>query len=194
MRRKKYFFSQMGFTLVELLVALAIAGIISVAMTRLFITSNEIYVTQEQIVRLHQDIRATFDMISRNIRMAGLDPSGKADNAGIMNANAATIRILYDYNANGTCDRDFDYRLQGQSLTVQMGGAGGYQQLADNITSLQFSYTLTNGTVTTAPADPSSIRLVNTLLCGRITGAFAGKYNNNYCLSSSIRCRNLGIY
>lgn len=121
----------LGFTLVELLVAIAISGIVLAAVTKLFISTNKIYTVQEQVVNLQQGIRASLNIMSRDIRMAGLDPTGNAGAAGIASASSTNLHIKYDYNGNGTCDRDrhYQYDSSQERLEVESGGGGGFHGL-----------------------------------------------------------------
>ncbi len=63
-----------GFTLVELLVAMAIVGIVAVAMYSLFISNSRTYENQEQALSLHQNLRVAMEVIQRDLRTAGFDP------------------------------------------------------------------------------------------------------------------------
>lgn len=65
-----------GFTLIEILVALVIAGIISTAIYNLYISQSRIYTQQEQVSDMQQNARVAMDIISRHIRMAGFGKPG----------------------------------------------------------------------------------------------------------------------
>lgn len=60
-----------GFTLVELLVVLAITSIVMTAIYSVFIRSNRVYISQEEIVAAQQEARSALDILGREIRMAG---------------------------------------------------------------------------------------------------------------------------
>ena len=60
-----------GFTLVELLVVMAIMGIVASAIFALYLNSQRTALEQEQIVDVQQSIRFALDQIERDIRMAG---------------------------------------------------------------------------------------------------------------------------
>ena len=72
-----------GFTLVEILVALALAGLVSAAVYNVYISQNKSYVVQDRVAEMQQNLRAAMYMMKREIRMAGYDPSG-ADNVGFV--------------------------------------------------------------------------------------------------------------
>jgi type IV pilus assembly protein PilW len=65
-----------GFTLIEILIALAIAGIISTAIYNLYISQSRIYTQQEQVSDMQQNARVAMDIISRHVRMAGFGKPG----------------------------------------------------------------------------------------------------------------------
>ena len=60
-----------GLTLVELLVVLAVSSILMAAMFGSFISQQKSYATQDQVVEMHQTLRASLDRMTREIRMAG---------------------------------------------------------------------------------------------------------------------------
>ena len=84
-----------GFTLIELLIAMTIGLIILGALSSTFIIQRKTYAIQEQTVEMVQTGRAAMDMMSREIRMAGYDPSGLAG-AGIVSAVTDKIYITMD--------------------------------------------------------------------------------------------------
>jgi prepilin-type N-terminal cleavage/methylation domain-containing protein len=60
-----------GVTLIELLVALVISGILVGAIYRTFIGQQKTYTVQEQVVDMQQNVRAGINRMMREIRMAG---------------------------------------------------------------------------------------------------------------------------
>jgi prepilin-type N-terminal cleavage/methylation domain-containing protein len=60
-----------GFTLTELLVAMAISGILLGAMVSTCITQRKAYAVQEQVTEMTLNVRAALDMLAREVRMAG---------------------------------------------------------------------------------------------------------------------------
>jgi prepilin-type N-terminal cleavage/methylation domain-containing protein len=60
-----------GFTLVELLVAMAISGIVVAAVYTAFITQQKSYTVQDQVAETQQNARVGLDLIAREVRMAG---------------------------------------------------------------------------------------------------------------------------
>lgn len=184
-----------GFTLIEILVAAALLALVLASVTGMFISTNKMHTVQNKVVTIQQGIRASLDSLSRDIRMACLNPTGEASNAGFATANATTVRILYDFNENGTCDRDRTYRYSAadRQLEVQRSGSGSFTPLVEDIDSLTFTYTLQDGTTTSSPADPDDIRVVTVNVCGQISGSYADTFNSTYCFDNTAYCRNMGL-
>jgi prepilin-type N-terminal cleavage/methylation domain-containing protein len=113
-----------GFTLVELLVVMAIVSIVMGGIYSVFIRSNRVYISQEEVVAAQQEARSALDILGREIRMAGfiaannkiggLDPitlpawAGDADSAiEIAAVGATTTTLAFKSNLDGT-DTDLD--------------------------------------------------------------------------------------
>jgi type IV pilus assembly protein PilW len=97
-----------GFTLVEMLVAMAIGAIVMAAVYSTYSTQQKSYILQEQVSAMQQNIRAAMYYMTRDIRMAGCDPTGNA-NAGITAAGPTSISFTRDIRtgnnpANNTAD------------------------------------------------------------------------------------------
>jgi type IV pilus assembly protein PilW len=63
--------SQKGFSLIELLVAMAIASILMAGIYTFYQNQLKTHITQQQMVDMQQDARAAMYMMTRDIRMAG---------------------------------------------------------------------------------------------------------------------------
>lgn len=60
-----------GFTIVELMVALAIGLIITLAVSQVYLSSRDTYGVKEELSRLQENARFAMDFIARDLRMAG---------------------------------------------------------------------------------------------------------------------------
>jgi len=60
-----------GFTLVEMLVVMAIFGLVMAGLYTIFVSSNRLYLAQEEIVGAQQEARTALEIIGRQVRMAG---------------------------------------------------------------------------------------------------------------------------
>lgn len=68
-----------GFSLIELLVAIAIAGIVLVGITAIFVRTNAVYTQENAKAALQQEMRAALEIMARDIRMAAYNPNKKDD-------------------------------------------------------------------------------------------------------------------
>ena len=60
-----------GFTIVEMLVAMAIFGIILGGVLKVFDTSNYAYMVQEEVAAMQQNVRVSKMFVERDVRMSG---------------------------------------------------------------------------------------------------------------------------
>lgn len=68
---------QRGFTLTELLVAIAILGLVMLGVMTLLISGNESYLTGSNQAEAQASVRAALERITTDIREAGYDPQGR---------------------------------------------------------------------------------------------------------------------
>lgn len=256
------FRARRGLTLIELLVAMAISGILIAAIYRTFIGQHRTYTVQEQIVDMQQNARVAISRMMREIRMAGfghvrdvlsradvgygpgvngftqeITPGsnpfgqtitvvggfkqirrGNGDPISITSAIGDQITLNYatdefdapdgsDVNRHRficiggiesntvrsrsektlTLDEPLRYThpegtliYKVQAITYDLGMSdgkralrrdehtGGHAQpVAEHIETLQFTYTLADGSESSSPADPSRIRLVKASVTAR---------------------------
>jgi type IV pilus assembly protein PilW len=98
-----------GFTLIELLISLAIFSVVTAGIAFAYQTQLRSYYTQREIIEIQQNLRAAMYLIERELKLAGLDPTGKAG-AGIATANSDTISFSMDFTGgqNDGVDNDQD--------------------------------------------------------------------------------------
>ena len=143
-----------GFTLIELLIAMAIGLVVITSISSAFISQRKTYAIQEQIAEMTQSARAAMDMIIREVRMAGYDPTGSAG-AGIVSATSNSINFTLDITDDaGTGPPDGDTGDSNENITYSLYTVDGIQKLgrkskagavnqpvAENIEDLQISQT-----------------------------------------------------
>jgi len=196
-----------GVTLIELLVALALSGILMAALYRVFIGGQRIYTVQEQVVDMQQNARAAIDRMTREIRMSGyrkdiLDSQGNiggftqvitpGNNVNNIGNNDDRITIII-------ADKAITYRLQWNNTDLETpvlvrDENGASEVLADNIETLQFTYTLRSGTVMDSPTNPDDIRMVKVSFTARTKSAdpqLSGDGYRRRRLSSFAMVRNM---
>jgi len=151
-----------GFSLVEILVALAIAGIVTAAIYQAFQSQQKSYLVQDQVAEMQQNLRAATDLMAREIRMAGYDPTGNAG-ATIQLAKESQISFTMDLNGNSKCppsssdpnesiaygfsntaDGDGDGLADSGAADLGRNTGSGFQPVAENIVAIGFAYAFDN--------------------------------------------------
>ncbi|MEA1900079.1 MAG: prepilin-type N-terminal cleavage/methylation domain-containing protein [Thermodesulfobacteriota bacterium] len=199
-----------GFTLVELLIAMTIGLIILTALSSTFLMQRKIYDIQEQIAEMVQNARAAMDMMTREIRMAGYDPTDAGFDGITYDAHQLQIQAningdediinadgSYDENENITYtyyDKNSVYPYQIKRKT----GSGDFVSFALNIQSFTFVYLKADGvTEITTSAENDDIRQIKITITAR-TAKPDPDYSANggyrtYTLTSYITPRNLAF-
>ena len=183
-----------GFTLVEVMITIAISGIALAAIYGVFISSSQSYRTQEGVADAQQRARVGLDFMVRNIRMAGFDPLDTSG-AGIEVANPASIQFTADMNMSGGIDNTDEERLTytfagGTLSQIRYAGtpAASTQPLIDMVSAMAFTYLDANGVVTAVLADIRSVTISITCQGMGNKGQLLTR-----TLNTRVSCRNLGI-
>ena len=92
--------SEKGFTIAELVVAMAISGVVMAGIYAAYYSQQKAYIAQDQVAEMQQNLRVAFYHLESEVRTAGYDPTGDAD-AGILIANAGEMQITKDDNEDG---------------------------------------------------------------------------------------------
>jgi type IV pilus assembly protein PilW len=183
MEDKKCF--EAGFTLAELLVSLAITSMLIAVVGFAYTSQNKSYNSLQDATSLQQEMRSALELMAKEIRMAGYDPTEKAK-AKIVTATSTNFRFTQDIGggaggaSNGKTDdpnEDIRYAINGSGSlgreTTGSSGSSGLQPIAENIDQLAFEYYLDDGTWTLNPADLTKIDAVKIMILGhskRATG------------------------
>ena len=134
--------NQSGMTLVELLVAIAMFGIIATGIYSLFRVHNLMAAKQEETTLMQQELLATIIQISEDLRMCGYSPSGgnfgfvATDSMGYgRGTNGTSVYCTKDvYNTNGTLEDDNDDAIdEHAAYRVNVKDDGTIQSPPDNV-------------------------------------------------------------
>jgi type IV pilus assembly protein PilW len=163
------FNNKKGFTLLELVIAMAVSTIVMAAIYSTYQAQLRSHVTQQALVEMQQNARAAMFAMEREIRMAGYDPSGNAD-AKILIADDAQIKFQIDRNEDGDpapvpgTDPNEQIRFAitadgglGREVWGPPEGAGSLQLVAENIEVLEFIYLDGNGDPVATPLDYATV-------------------------------------
>ena len=192
-----------GFTVVELLISLAIMSVAMTSIYGLYMSYVRVYTTEGVTTRVQQSVRASMNMMMRDIRMAGLDPTG-ADIFGIEEITDQYIRFTADRDMDGEIDdpdlaagsiesnlEHIAYKYDGTDLLEMILFHPDETEvirdtLMDNVTDLNFTYLDANDAET---AEPANIR---TVIIQMTVQKPAGRGDPVIrTLTKRIRCRNL---
>jgi type IV pilus assembly protein PilW len=188
-----------GFTLLELLVSMAIGLVVIAAVAGTFTAQTRQNSAEEQIAQMQQNVRGALDLMLREIQMAGYKPAGGTFN-GIQTSTSTTLRIKLDLDStgvetDGTTD-DITYTFDSSSglITRTLNNGGSSATLADNITGFTFAYSDANGASTTTN---TSVRRITINITAR-TAKPDPSYTSNggyrtYQLSADITPPNLPL-
>lgn len=179
-----------GFTLVELLVAMAVTLIVVAALTSVFIVQNKYFTRQSEIVEMQQDVRAGLQIMMSELVMTGYDPS-RASNSGLVVADANTIQFTQDLNGNGDISdphEDIAYTYDATDQQLERNN----QPLAENIQALSFRYFDADDVELPPPLDTAADRAKVRRIVVTLT-AVSRDGNRTRTLSSNVRPRNLGL-
>jgi len=108
-----------GFSLVEVLVALLLTGILTAAMFRVYINQHHSWMIQDSVIDMQQNARTAIDELTRQIRMAGYNlPNGLNPLQGY-NTNPDTIILFYKTIA---CDAPIEHAMPNPSAELRCDG------------------------------------------------------------------------
>jgi type IV pilus assembly protein PilW len=195
----KLFKEVRGFSLVELLVTLAIVGMMMTAVYAVHLSNLRAVRVEEDRVEMQQDQRIAVDFIARELRLAGYDRAESLIPT-IVDARSNFIYFTADLNDDGDvndagehvsfCMFDSDTGLAlsyitgddisvGQGTPTDVDGpislahthGAHIHQVFSHIQEIEFFYTLNDGTTTTDPgvAQMDEIRSVEVTLLSRAT-------------------------
>jgi type IV pilus assembly protein PilW len=191
-----------GFSLVELMIAMAVGLVVLAGVYTVFVLQNKTFSTQEDLVEMQQSVRAGMDIMSREIGMAGYDPTRANSDSTTSNdfsgvtVSSSQLQIRADLSGGGVInpsnEETIAYAYDATNKRITRNAGSGNQPFIENVDSFTFAYLDGSGTATANSADVRRIRIT-------ITGRTAKpdpKYPANggyrtYTLTEVVSPRNL---
>ena len=160
-----------GFTLVELLVVIAMAAIVTAVIYRFLPAQYKVITEQEAVSEMQQQLRAAMNIMSKEIKMVGHNPNhSSADNDGLDNdADGSTdetnesgcataisqadwnvFSFTLDSNSDGDCldpNDNISYFIQVDGdgkPNLRRSTTSSTRTIAENIQALGFAYAFDN--------------------------------------------------
>ena len=181
-----------GFTVIEILMALAIMSIAFGTIYKSFQQINRSYTTENVKAGVQQGARIAVEFMVHDIRLAGLNPLGSADagiHADVPLPTSNKIRIRSDVDYDGQIVEtapfeDITYELDGTQL-VQENRTERLPML-DNVTALNFTFLDADDNPATTH---DAIRSVVVSLTMEKPAGPSRTVSRTY--TTTVRCRNL---
>ena len=151
-----------GFALVELLVVLAVAGLVLLALTGLLQQGGQAYLAGTTRLDAQQSARVALERLGRELRGAGIDPRGTGF-PPLVNPTPTGFTIQNDLNGDGVVAGNperITYSLTGRTLRRNAGG--GAQPLIDDVEALAFAYLDSEGRPARVPGEIRSVLIAIT--------------------------------
>lgn len=204
-----------GFSLVELMIAMAVGLVILGATYSLFTIQNKQLGNQDVITEMQQNARMAMEMISRELRMAGYNPTGTpltrctgtttatTTCVGIRNAAADAISFTADLNGNGDLTVGagidnpnenivYDRYLSSGVYALGRTSNGSKSPLINHLDLMSFSYFNASGVATTDLASIREVQITIRTIASKMDPSYPtnGGYRT-YTLTSRVAPRNL---
>lgn len=141
-----------GVTLIELLIALVICGMVAGGIYQVFIAQSKAYTVQEQVTEVQQSVRSAMEILLRDLRMAGFDNDNLLSTvtitSPIANHSDNSITVNYEYYDKALAQyqkhtiaywRDGGSSSLIRQLTIN-DVAGLQETLLENVENLNFRY------------------------------------------------------
>jgi len=131
-----------GLTLTELMISLAIFGVIMGVLFGFLVGARNSYSDTREKAQYQQSMRAVMSLITREVRSAGCDP-GEAGFDKFALADAGGLQVRMDLNADNDFldigpDENVSYNFAGGNLTRDNGN--GPQVILRGIQAFTFTY------------------------------------------------------
>jgi type IV pilus assembly protein PilW len=167
-----------GFSLVELVVAMAISLVVMAGVYKVYVTQQDTYLLQEQVAEMQQNARVAKYVLTKDIRMVGYNPTRKLNVGNFVTSFVSklpddaladsdpdrtstgpnSIAFTLDDNGDGVIEANFDeqvaFRVSGDNLERYDVDNESWLMVVENIEALGFAYAFDDngdGNIDTSP-------------------------------------------
>ncbi|MBI2400590.1 MAG: prepilin-type N-terminal cleavage/methylation domain-containing protein [Deltaproteobacteria bacterium] len=194
---------QKGFTIVELLIAIFITGIISAAVYSMYTTFFSQSSNQDQSVEAQQNARVALNLMERELMNAGY-----AANTDHVITEATASSIMFKYSDPNTTGNNLEVRYGLQTTggvqylvrrenNLTTGTTGDNEDVAQYVETLAFTYFDINGNQiadTSTEANRDAIKFLTVNIVTRTKDNIQGTTApGTFMLETHIRIRNIGV-
>lgn len=174
--------TQTGFTLIELLVTMTISSVLLAAVYQIFHAQQRSHTVQSSTAEMQQGIRASMQLLSRELRSAGYNPTHDITAGFVTSLPEPNNTFVVDYatdrhivafttddNGNGVIEANeqeqMSYRLNTTTKTLERfkaadGLSGGqWEPVVNNVDALHMLYFDADGAQTSDPAEIRTIEI-----------------------------------
>lgn len=187
--------NQSGMTLVEILVAMAILGVIVTGIYNLFRVHNLMAARQEETTLMQQELLSALVQMADDLRMCGYAPDGGTFGFNATQTNATAVYCTKNATGAGN-DTQIGYRLDAANNEIDLflNSNATWEAAASNIANLNIVYFDINGnTILNPAANATNIRYVDITATAMASTERANLNIANRTMSTRVYCRNTGI-
>ena len=162
-----------GFTLIEIMIALALSVVTVGAIYTIYLNQVKSQVVRDDKLDMQQHVRAAMDLIVHELKMAGYDPRQVNQDAKLGNDfygityHPKELVIKADLNGNGTLtdsNETIRFSHDRATFTLRRDTGGGRQPLVEHIEKFSMRYLNQDGQATT---DSKQIRQIELTIKAR---------------------------
>jgi len=174
-----------GFTLIELMVALALTSIIMAGIMAAYVSQLKTHITQQTIVEMQQNLRSAMQHMEKEVRMAGYDDPNKTSVAGLTTVLANTFGFTMDLNDDGDVSDPNEtvlYTIAANTAGTQClmrNTGGGNRPIAENVEVLNFVYLDRFRVPTNVAMDVRSVQITIVAKSSRVNPGFFNIQTDN---------------
>jgi prepilin-type N-terminal cleavage/methylation domain-containing protein len=199
-----------GFTLIEVLVTMAMATLILAAVFTVFANYTRSNNIQTITADIQQDINAGISFMEQDIRSAGLNPRELTSGVGFTAASSTAFTFTSDNDFNGQVavddpgtvvnelvtspDESITYTYNAVARTLTRTNLAGPQLVLGNVFALEFTYYDNNSKINVNPIPAASledIRAVNINITLSESSKRYGTFSRR--IETRVFCRNMNL-